>query len=188
MTYFLSKGVLAAPTGSGTNSVTHCGQTITLKDGLDELWQSGRFSPRSVDDKAALQKLQRLGELGIAEVSCESESLALYRILTNSIICPAKMSVIRRPLSKIERIMNKWIRNAGLRLTTAELIFLFDRKIEIKPELLGESNRQALTETIYTTETIFDGILESKMERAETRDEAVAAILGLLHKKRIILI
>ena len=188
MTYFLSKGVLAAPTGSGTNSVTRCGQTITLKDGLDELWQSGRFTMGIADNNSTLQNLRALGEFGIVEMSCEDELLAQYRILTNSVICPAKSGIIRSPLSKSERIMNQWIRNAGLRLTAAELIFLFDRKIDARPELLGETNRQALTEIIYTTETIFDGILESKMEHAETRDEAVAAILGLLRKKRIILI
>ena len=55
-------------------------------------------------------------------------------------------------------------------------------------ELLGPANRQALVETIYSTETIADGILEARMEEAYARDEVVTAVLGLLRKRRIFLI
>ena len=46
--------------------------------------------------------------------------------------------------------------------------------------LLGDRNRQNLTETIYTQETIFDNILEAQMEHAAVRDEVVSALLRLL--------
>ena len=54
--------------------------------------------------------------------------------------------------------------------------------------LLGDRNRQNLTETIYTQETIFDNILEAQMEHAAVRDEVVSALLRLLKKKRILLL
>ena len=61
-------------------------------------------------------------------------------------------------------------------------------RYQTEPQLLGEENRQALTETIYTQETIFDNVLEAQMERASCREEMVRAVLGLLKKKRIVLL
>ena len=55
-------------------------------------------------------------------------------------------------------------------------------------DLLGERNRQSLTDRIYTQETIFDNILEAQMEHAAARDEVVDALLRLLEKRRILLL
>ena len=75
-----------------------------------------------------------------------------------------------------------------LRLTTAELVFLTEHHVAPQINLLGDRNRQNLTETIYTQETIFDNILEAQMEHAAVRDEVVSALLRLLKKKRILLL
>jgi len=91
-------------------------------------------------------------------------------------------------LSRPERRVLQWIRWAGLRLTIAELTLLAERGLGPVPALLGEQNRQALTEAIYTTETICDGILETLMEKSPVRDDTVLAVLGLLRKKKIYLI
>ena len=56
------------------------------------------------------------------------------------------------------------------------------------PELLGEENSQALTETIYTQENIQDNILEAQMEHAFCRDRVVKAVLGLLKKRRVLVL
>ena len=82
----------------------------------------------------------------------------------------------------------KWIREAGLRLTMAELVFLLEHAIAPLPPLLGPDNRQSLTERIYTQENIFDNILETQMEHAAARDEVVDALLRLLEKRRILLL
>lgn len=81
-----------------------------------------------------------------------------------------------------------WLTEAGLRLTTAELVFLTEHHVAPQINLLGDRNRQNLTETIYTQETIFDNILEAQMEHAAVRDEVVSALLRLLKKKRILLL
>jgi len=188
MTYYLSKGINCTPPGGGPLRVSHCGRVDILKNPLDELWLSGRFATCTVDAPAVKTKLEQLVRLGLAVASDEQENLAVYRILTNCVICPAKLKIIRTPLNKNERWLFHWIGNAGLRLTAAELVFLLDRGIEPLPQLLGKANRQSLTEAIYTTETIFDGLLEMKMEQVDKRDIATQGILGLLRKKRILLI
>lgn len=84
--------------------------------------------------------------------------------------------------------MLKWIRYAGLRLTTAELVFLHEHRIHPIDSLLYAENRQELTETIYTPANIQDNLLEQEMEHSPVRDETVRILLSLLKKKRILLV
>ena len=81
-----------------------------------------------------------------------------------------------------------WLREAGLRMTIAELIFLKDRGIKPSLDLLGKENRQRLVETIYTRDTIFDNLLENQMELSKVNTGTVRLLLALLKKKRIILL
>lgn len=112
----------------------------------------------------------------------------MYRALTQCVLVPAKAGKIRAPLNPLEIQTLQWLREAGLRLTMAELVCLQEHGIKPEPQLLGEENRQALTEAIYTQQTIFDNVLEAQMERASCREEMVRAVLGLLKKKRIVLL
>ena len=82
----------------------------------------------------------------------------------------------------------RWLTDAGLHLTAAELVFLAEHRIKPTANLLGERNRPRLTERIYTQETIFDNILEAQMGHAAARDEVVNALLRLLEKRRILLL
>ena len=70
----------------------------------------------------------------------------------------------------------------------AELVFLEEHGVKPVPELLGEENSQALTEAIYTQENIQDHILEAQMEHAFCRDRMVKAVLGLLKKRRVLVL
>ena len=70
----------------------------------------------------------------------------------------------------------------------AELVSLEEQGLKPEPRLLGEENTQTLTEAIYTRENIFDNVLEAQMERAACREDMVRAVLGLLKKKRILLL
>ena len=81
-----------------------------------------------------------------------------------------------------------WIEQAGLRLTTSELIRLEEQDTEPVPALLGEDGRQNLTERIYDQDTIFDGVLESKMEGSPARDALLASLLRLLHAGSLFLV
>lgn len=81
-----------------------------------------------------------------------------------------------------------WLREAGLVLTMAELVYLMDRKVQPELSLLGQENKQALVERIYTKDTIFDNVLENQMEHAACREETVKAVLSLLKKKYIIML
>ena len=112
----------------------------------------------------------------------------MYRAMTQCVLVPAKTGKLRMPLNPLESQTLQWLREAGLRLTMAELVCLREHGIAPSAVLLGEENRQALTETIYTQETIFDNVLEAQMERASCREEMVRAVLGLLKKKRIVLL
>ena len=84
--------------------------------------------------------------------------------------------------------MLQWLRNAGLVLSMAELVYLIDRNVQMEEKLLGSGNAQALVERIYTKDTVFNNILENQMERAQARGKVVNAILSLLRKKRIVLL
>ena len=54
--------------------------------------------------------------------------------------------------------------------------------------MLGQENKQALVERIYTKNTIFDNVLENQKEHAACREETVKAVLSLLKKKYIIML
>ena len=129
-----------------------------------------------------------MANLGIIESGGGESGAAFFRLLTNCVICPASGKFAPSLLSRTERRLWKWITRAGLRLTIAELTFLTERGIKPTAALLGPDNRQALTEAIYTAETIQDGILETLMESSPSRDATVDAVLMLLKKKKIFLI
>lgn len=81
-----------------------------------------------------------------------------------------------------------WLTKAGLRLSTAELVYLVDRNVEPSEDLLYTASRQALVERIYTVDTIADNVLENQMEAAVLRNDTVQALLHLLRKKRIVVL
>ncbi|MBQ5867615.1 MAG: hypothetical protein IIW56_13210, partial [Oscillospiraceae bacterium] len=87
-----------------------------------------------------------------------------------------------------EKTALKWIRETGLVLSMAELVFLMERNIPPEDKYLGQEHVQALVQRIYTRDTIADNILENQMERAEKRDYVVKLVLRLLKKKRIVLL
>lgn len=80
-----------------------------------------------------------------------------------------------------------WLRHAGLHLTVAELVKLRELNLTPSDELLHEENRQALTEVLYTIDTIQDNVLETQMERSAAMPKTVNTLLSLLKKHRIYL-
>lgn len=126
--------------------------------------------------------------MGLVEAEEEDTTVNRYRILTRCVCCPAASVKLEKPMPEDEKTILTWLRHAGLRLTTAELTFLMEHHIKPKQSLLGVENRQALTEVIYTADTIMDDLLEHQMESAKCRDEVLSALLKLLIKKKILLL
>ena len=186
MTY-VSKGKLARRSKS-TVTVSHCGALHKLSGLQGALWLTGQYAPFDIQYPEQVDAVERLAELGVAECSENADDVALYRLLTNCSICPVRMRAVTFHWQSNERRLWRWLTKAGLRLTIAELTLLAERGVDPAPALLSEQNRQALTEAIYSTDTIFDGILETMMEKSPARDTVVQSVLSLLRKKKIMLI
>ena len=145
---YLSKGLLLGKTSESSLSVSHCGALHKLTGDQAALWLAGQYRPGRTDSPAQDKALESLADFGIIEYSDDTDETALYRLLTNCVICPVRIKRRLTLLSCGERIIWRWIRWAGLRLTIAELTLLAGRGIKPVTVLLREENRQALTEAI----------------------------------------
>jgi len=184
---YLSKGKLYRKTKQAI-TVSHCGVLHKLTGAQAALWLIGQYAPGYTHNAKDEAELELLAGLGIAECRGSEEPVTLFRLLTNCVICPVKKYVFTARWHPDERRLWKWLTKAGLRLTMAELTLLSERGLEPVSSLLGEQNRQVLTEAIYTTDTISDGILETIMEKSPARDDTVQTVLSLLRKKKIMLL
>lgn len=186
---YLSKGVVCKNSTDNNLRITRGNTVITISSTEAEVWLKGRFEMTAfVGDESRTAIVKELANKGFAEYEERSDSLGKYRILSRCICCPAKTGLFHKALSKPEKTMLEWLTKSGIRLSTAELIYLTENKIKPVPSLLYKENRQVLIETIYMQNTIFDNILENQMETASCRDEVIAALLRLLYKKRIVVL
>ena len=163
---YISKGMVIRASTEDLLFVTRCGVDFQLTGEQAALWLNGRFGfAKNRENVLEVKALRQLKRQGLVEITEGDEPVFEYRALTQCVLT-----------------------EAGLRLTTAELVFLTEHHVAPQINLLGDRNRQNLTEAIYTQETIFDNILEAQMEHAAVRDEVVSALLRLLKKKRILLL
>lgn len=160
---------------------------FTLTGEQASVWLNGRLGFADTKKPTEDQALEYLIRIGLA-IKSSDYAIAEYRTLTQCTIVPADRKYPFLGLSGVEKTILQWLREAGLVLSMAELVYLIDRKVPVQSEYLGSDNAQRLVERIYTRDTIFDNILENQMERAAARDETVQAILRLLRKKRIVLL
>jgi len=183
---YISKGVLYRVSDITNIQVSRCGEKHILTGTQAKLWLAGRCAAYARKDiqQAELKKLEYMG---LAEIT-EPDDAAHYRLLTNCVICKANPAVSVLPLNKTEKLTWEWIKNTGFKLTISELVYLAEKNITPDPEFFDEDNWHTLINTIYTQKTIFDRMLDAKMEESTTRDNIVSAVLGLLRKKQIILI
>lgn len=184
---YISKGYVVEGSTEHIMRVSHFGREFRLTGVKAALWLNGhgRFDAIDETNNIYRRELEHLRRIGLVE-PVEANAAGEYRALTRCIIVPTVKE--RVFLSRDEKFMLAWMRGAGLHLTMAELVFLSEHRVEPSPELLGEGNAQALTERIYTPETIQDNALEKLMERAKCRDEAVKAVMSLLRKKLAVLL
>lgn len=186
---YISKGMVVKASTEDILYVTRCSVDFQLTGIQADLWLNGRFgfSELRADNRLAITALNQLKRQELVELA-DPEETGEYRALTQCVLAPAKTKSGGLTLSADEKWALKWLIEAGLRLSMAELVCLREHGLNPEPELLGDNNRQALTEVIYTQENIFDNILETQMERAAARDAVVKTVLSLLKKKRIILL
>ncbi len=184
---YLSKGVLCKSNGLNDLHITRGNETINITDLDARVWLDGRFEFSHTQSIEEENSVLHLASLGLMEYEQDDSPTSRYRILTRGVCCIAKSKAIPQFICKAERNVMRWIRYAGIRLSTAELVYLVENNIKPTDSLLYAYNRQALVERIYTTDTIFDNILENIMEKAKCRDNVVNTIMSLIHK-RILLV
>lgn len=185
MMMYLSKGMEVQTGAASEFRVCRWGKVYALGPITAALWRKGAAAPAQAADVKG-SAIRRLEEMGLVVTTEESRELAAFRLLTDCVLCPSGKRPF--PLWGRERRIWAWLTQAGLRLTSSELICLEERNILPVPELLGESGRQALTEEIYTNTNIFDGILETEMEHSPARDATISAILKLVRTRHLLLI
>lgn len=186
---YLSKGIVYKNSTEDNLYIVHGNNTFALKGAEAKVWLDGRFKMCIFPNTNAYENaILSLSSKGLAEFEYNSEATDQYRLLSRCICCPTKGKRFNKPLNNVEKKTLKWLSKAGIRLTTAELVYLFENKIAPTPSLLFEENRQALIETIYTKNNIYDNILETQMEHSRCRDEVIATLLTLLQKKRLVIL
>ena len=166
---YLSKGIVKKSPIGNIKRVERCGQEYQLSGEEAALWLEGRFGFSEFRPESEKQPLSHLKRLGLVEIG-ESTGAGKYRILTQCIFCPAARSTPGMLCSRAEKEILRWLWDAGLHLTVAELIFLKEQGLKPEQEYLHERNRQRLVEVIYTAGTIMDNLLENRMESAKSRD------------------
>lgn len=186
---YISKGMVVRASTEDILYVTRCGVDFQLTGLMADLWLNARFgfSELKSENILADKALQQLKRQELVELA-EDETAGEYRALTQCVITPAMSKRVQVFLNATERTTLKWLIGSGIRLSMAELVFLAEHHIEPVDALLGVNNRQALTERIYTQETIYDNVLEAQMEHAAVRDIVVQTVLSLLKKKKVILL
>lgn len=141
---------------------------------------------RSMQEENALCQLVRMG---LAEAEEKDSAISRYRILSRCILYPTtNVQFYLRRMQDKEKVALTWLRKAGLRLSTAELVCLFEKDILPSENLLYDQNRQALVEKLYSVDNITDGILETQMEHAVKRDAVVEIIQSLISKKKVVVL
>lgn len=184
---YISLGVVQGGSTEYIVKVSHCGFDYSLTQELASLWLDGRFGFAHAENPIELRALSQLYRMGLVMTADESES-GEYRALTQCRVVPVNSRNPYAGLMGHEKTIMRWLCEAGLLLTTAELVYLMDRKVDPEPALLGQEHKQALVERIYTTDTIFDNVLENQMAQATSRDRTVKAVLSLLKKRRVVLL
>ena len=182
---YLSRGMAVKPDSSDCFRVCRWGKIHALGPRTAGLWRRGTSGPANVssEDEAAVRRLEAMGLVVTTE---ETGNLTSFRLLLDCVLCPSG----KRPFLLLgrDRRIWVWLTQAGLRLTACELIRLEEQGIVPVPELLGANGRQALTEEIYCSSNIFDGILETEMEHSPARDMTAASILRLVRSHHLLLI
>lgn len=184
---YLSKGIVQEGSTERLLHVLHCGQKYELTGTDAVMWLNGRYAFAKARNSKEQLAVEHLQNIGLVESDRQDDSISKYRIASRCVFCPADTKRLARIKDRDAAIVY-WLKYAGIRLTVAELVYLFECKVEPKKDLLYTDNRQKLVERIYTKDTIADNLLEAQMESAGCRDEIVEGLMRLLKKKQILVL
>lgn len=186
---YISKGIVVNESTEQRLSILRCGYEFLLTGTQAALWQNGQFAFSDIQDGSIIQKraLEQLRRQELVEIA-ENNNAGFYRALTRCVIAPVSRPKLLGWMSRDEGVLYKWLCQAGIHLTLAELVFLTENKVLPADKWMGEDKRQELTDLIYDKNNIFDNMLETQMEHADCRDDVVHHVLSLLKKKRIVLL
>lgn len=182
---YISKGIVREHSSEQLVRIHHCGQDYQLSGLEAALWLNGQFGFSSAQESWATEHLQRMG---LIEKENEDSPVSRYSILSRCICCPVTPKKLTLPLRRPNADLMCWLEKAGLRLSTAELVYLTEHGIAPSEDLLYEENRHALVSLIYTSNSIRENTLELQMECAKCRDAVVKNLLYLLRRKRMVLV
>ena len=184
---YISTGIVQKNSTEEILNISHCSGLFQLTGLQAALWLNGRTGFVETDHAADCKELKHLAAMGLVILAEETQTGEFFALTHAVLICTEKRKSILS-LTKDEKLVLTWLREAGLHLSVAELVYLIDHKIGPDGCLLGEENRQALVQRIYTEDTIFDNLLEFQMAHASCRDQTVRTLMSLLKKGYLILI
>ena len=127
---YISKGIVAEGSTEHILKIQRGGYEFQLTGDRARLWLNGRFGVADADgtNPRYVKELLHLKRVGLTEPAGE-EPEGVYRALTQCVLVPAKAGKLRAPLNPLESQTLQWLREAGLRLTMAELVCLQEHGI-----------------------------------------------------------
>ena len=120
---YISKGLVVEGSTEHILKIQRGGYEFQLTGDRARLWLNGRFGVADADgtNPRYVKELLHLKRVGLTEPVGE-EPEGVYRAMTQCVLVPAKAGRLRAPLNPLESQTLQWLREAGLRLTMAELV------------------------------------------------------------------
>ena len=178
---YISKGILTKEQDGRCNVFRH-GTEITLTGTESALWKAGQNRPCETNDILTIEDMEYTGLVSIAK---NDTSDGIYDLLFDCMFIPYWRPVSEQPLTSSESLLYTWLRDAAIRLTVAEMVYLCENEILPSKDLLGEDGRQELVSRIYLNNDINECTLETKMKSAESRNWVVSDLLSLARKNYV---
>lgn len=132
---YLSKGIAEKDSTENLIKVRRGDYTYTVSGNAAKLWLAGRFEFAACDTDEEISDILNLAKMGLAEYETEECQASWYKILARRVCVPARKGFAGF-LTKAEKAMVRWISFSGIRLSTAELVFLSENHIQPKRDLL----------------------------------------------------
>ena len=106
---YISRGILLK-TGKSKILVSWRGKEVMLEGSEAKLWRLGCFD----SSLASAGSLEALTNLGLVETAENDTSLCMYHLLTQCVICPAPIKLLRWPMRTTERHIWHWVSRAEI--------------------------------------------------------------------------
>ena len=119
---YISKGIVKENSTEQRVTVCYGGGEFVLTGNEARIWLDGRYGIAQIPENAADSQIGHLHRMGLVETEYENTAVAKYRLLTKCVFVPSQNRGLGVFRSQTEKQILFWLRNAGIRLTTAELV------------------------------------------------------------------